>query len=230
MTDLNALSQRNADRWAKAKITRDAAAVAKRLAAPDARGCYQLIARQTAVPWFVIAVIHEREASQNWAASIAQGDRWDRVSTHVPKGRGPFRSFEAAAVDALTNCPPYAARWSDWSAGGAVSLLEQYNGLGYAARGLPSPYVWSGTDQYQKGKFVADGVFDPGVVDKQLGCACILKAMMAIDPTIAFTPATIAPPKPPPRHPQSQPVPAQPPQRSALAAFLSAVLSIFRRK
>src|SRR5437868_3575104 len=101
MVDLVALSRRNADRWARARVTGDAAAVAVRLCAGTAKARYQLIARQTAVPWFVIAVIHEREASQNWAASIAQGDRWDRVSTHVPQGRGPFRSFEAAAIDAL---------------------------------------------------------------------------------------------------------------------------------
>jgi hypothetical protein len=35
--------------------------------------------------------------------------------------------------------------------GGALTLLEQYNGLGYANRGLPSPYIWSGTDRYLKG-------------------------------------------------------------------------------
>lgn len=29
-----------------------------------------------------------------------------------------------------------------------LAKLEQYNGLGYAARGRPSPYIWSGTDQY----------------------------------------------------------------------------------
>lgn len=226
MTDLAALTKRNADRWAKAKITRDAASVAKRLAAPAAKVKYQGIAQETRVPWFVIAVIHEREASQNWMGNLAQGDRWDQVSVHVPKGRGPFPSFERAAVDALVNCAPYAARWKDWSAGGALTLLEQYNGLGYATRGLASPYVWSGTDQYVSGKYVADGVFDPNVVDKQLGCACILKAMMVIDPTITFTGVTITQPKPPPL--SKAPAPQQRPSR--LAAFFMAILSIFKRK
>ena len=80
--------------------------------------------------------------------SLAQGDPWNRVSVHVPAGRGPFKSWEDAAVDALVNCSPYAARNKDWSIGGTLTMLEQYNGLGYAARGRPSPYVWSGTDQY----------------------------------------------------------------------------------
>jgi lysozyme family protein len=104
------------------------------------------------VPWFVIAVIHERECSQSWSRSIAQGDPWDKKSTHVPAGRGPFKSWENAAVDALVNCAPYAARNKDWSIGGILTLLEQYNGLGYASKGLPSPYVWSGTDIYVAGQ------------------------------------------------------------------------------
>jgi lysozyme family protein len=30
---------------------------------------------------------------------------------------------------------------------------------------VASPYVWAGTDQYQSGKYVRDGVYDPNVVD-----------------------------------------------------------------
>jgi len=33
----------------------------------------------------------------------------------------------------------------------------------------PSPYVWSGTDQYNRGKYIADGHYDPHAIDKQLG-------------------------------------------------------------
>ncbi len=80
------------------------------------------------------------------------------------EGRGPFASFEDAAVDALKNCSPYAAKNTDWSVGGLLTMLEQYNGLGYFNKVLPSPYIWSGTDQYVS-KYVADGVFDPNVVD-----------------------------------------------------------------
>jgi lysozyme family protein len=65
-------------------------------------------------------------------------------------------------------------------------LLEEYNGLGYAAHGVPSAYVWSGTDQYVSGKFVADHVYRAGVIDVQEGCAPLLATMMAIDPSIAI--------------------------------------------
>jgi lysozyme family protein len=184
MMDLKALQAANERRWAAAKLTRDFTVAAKRLVAAKAH--YQTVASKTGVPWFIIAVIHERESSQSWNGSLAQGDPWNKVSVHVPAGRGPFNSWEDAAVDALVNCAPHAARWKDWSAGGALTLLEQYNGLGYARRGLPSPYVWSGTDQYAKGKYTRDGKFDPEVVDKQAGCAGLLKAMMHLDQTITF--------------------------------------------
>jgi lysozyme family protein len=180
----------NRQRWQSAKLTRatEFAPVAKRLVTAKAR--YQEVERIAGVPWFVIAVIHQREASQRWDRSIAQGDPWDKVSTHVPKGRGPFAWWKDAALDALKHCAPYATNWKDWTPGGAMTLLELYNGLGYFRKGLPSPYVWSGTDQYRRGKYVADGVFDPNVIDQQLGCAGLILAMQALDPSIAFTSIT----------------------------------------
>jgi lysozyme family protein len=182
MTDLTALRSANERRWANAKPTGDPTPSAKSLVAAKSR--YQTVAAKTGVPWFVIAVIHERESSQNWRASLAQGDPWNRMSIHVPAGRGPFKSWEDAAIDALTECAPYLAHHKDWSIAGTLTQLEQYNGLGYAARDVPSPYLWAGTDQYKSGKFVRDGIFRAAVVDKQPGCATLLQRMMQLDPSI----------------------------------------------
>lgn len=239
MPDLNALTRANASRWSKAKLTRgpEFKPVAARLAAPAAKARYQEISKATGVPWFVIAVIHQRESSQRWDRQLSQGDPLGQVSTHVPKGRGPFfnhdddpplqDAFYRAALDALIDCAPYASKWRDWSPGGAMTLLEQYNGLGYANRGLPSPYVWSGTDQYVKGKYVADGVFDPNAVDKQLGCAGLIMAMMAIDPSISF--GDVKPADPPPKPAPKPTAPTSAPA-SVWGAFVSAILSLFKRK
>jgi len=180
------LLQANAERWKRVKINPNRqsvfSSVAARLSAPAAMARYKAVEARTGVPWWFIAVVHEREASQSWSANIAQGDRWDRKSVHVPAGRGPFKSWEDAAVDALVNCSPYAARNKDWSPAGALTMLEKYNGLGYARRGIPSPYIWSGTNQYVRGKYVADGVFDANAVDQQLGCAGLLIQMKAFAP------------------------------------------------
>jgi lysozyme family protein len=189
MTDISALKRANAARWTQARLTRgpEFKPVAARLVSRKAR--YQAISAKTGVPWFVIAVIHEREAGADpgFGSNIANGQPWSKVTTIVPEGRGPFQSFEDAAYDALVNCAPYAGKWKDWSAGGTLTLLEQYNGLGYANRGLPSPYIWSGTDQYAKGKYVRDGVFDANAIDKQLGCAGLLLAMQTLDASVSFT-------------------------------------------
>lgn len=194
MTDLKLLAQKNAQRWSLMSIVPGLVSiinkVSQRLSAPTAKARYMEVSKSTGVPWEVIAVIHERESGQDWDTSLAQGDPWDRPSTHVPRGRGPFSSWAEAAIDALIVCPPKAGSWHDWSIGGTLTLLEQYNGLGYANGPVdhrvdpptkypsqPSPYIWAGTNQYAHGKYIADGVFDQNHIDKQLGCAALLKTM-----------------------------------------------------
>lgn len=192
MPNLADLKVLEAKRWQAAKTLRGPVftTVAARLIAPDAKAHYLAVEAQTGVPWFFVAVIHDRECSQDWKGSLAQGDPWNRMSVHVPKGRGPFNSWNEAAFDALTHCSPFSARNKDWTIGGLLVSLEQYNGMGYANRGVASPYIWSGTDQYHGGKYVRDGVFDPNAYDKQLGCAGLLKAMMALDSSIKFAEAS----------------------------------------
>lgn len=188
MSALDVLRERNGERWKIMKIDPNLSAVlnkvAERLCAAKDR--YVAVTRRTNVPWWDIAVIHEREASQSWLANLAQGDPWNEVSRHVPKGQGPFNSWEDAAVNALGRTPPFAAANRDWSSGGTLTLLEQYNGLGYASRGLPSPYIWASTNQYHRGKYVADGHFDPNAIDHQLGCAALIASMALIDHSVRF--------------------------------------------
>lgn len=182
----------NETRWQKCQILpnrlAEVVSVAKRLVAPPAKTTYAQIENLTGVPWPFIAVVHEREADQRWSASIAQGDPWNQVSRHIPRGRGPFRSFIEAAVDALKNCAPHAAQWTDWSAGGTLTILEQYNGLGYDEyHAEASPYIWGATDQEMRGKYVGDGEYSAAAWDTQLGCAAMLKQMMELDKSIVFT-------------------------------------------
>lgn len=224
MTNLVDLKNRNQSRWGLMTIntnrsTMIEAAVA-RLSSPSAMVQYADVEHETGVPRNVIAVIHERESSQRWDRSLAQGDPWNQVSTHVPRGRGPFKSWKEAAIDALKNCAPFAARWTDWSPGGTLTLLEQYNGLGYAARGLPSPYIWASTNQYISGKFVADGVFDPGTVDQQIGCAALLKKI----------PSVISIPVPPPLQPSVQPQQKAKVPSNFVQTVLEFILKLFSKR
>ena len=201
MVDLVKLKAANAARWARCQITPSRAAevhaVAVRLAAPAAKARYQEIEKTTGVPWFVIAIIHEREASQNFNCQLGQGDPLNEPSRHIPKGMGPYRNhpddpplqdaFYRCAVDVLQNSSPYAARWKDWSVGGTLTLWVTFNGIGYEAyHNEPSPYDWGATNIEQRGKYSGDGEFAANMWDTQVGCAAMLKGMMAIDPSITF--------------------------------------------
>ncbi len=209
--DIAAIISANENRWQAMHIRANRIAqfdaTAKRLCDPAAKVRYQIIAQGVwGKPdrWWFVAVVHEREAGgpPHWDRQLGQGDPLDRISRHDPQGRGPFfnhpddppgqDAFYRAALDALIDCPPLAGKWLDWSIGGMLTLLEEYNGLGYAARGVPSAYVWSGSDQYTSGKFVADHVYRAGVIDVQEGCAPLLSRMMAIDPSIQFEERAIA--------------------------------------
>lgn len=186
--NLAALTKANAARWAamKADSARNADFVRVAAKLITYKPVFQRIEARTGVPWWVVAVIFQRESGGHFDAYLGNGQPLGSITTEIPRGRGPFRSWEAGCYDALIDCPPYASAWKDWMIGGTMTLLEQYNGLGYAGKLLPSPYIWSGTNQYQRGKYVRDGVFDPNVVDHQLGCAAIIAAMRAKDSSIKF--------------------------------------------
>lgn len=209
MTDIAALKEKNAERWANMHLRADRIpafdATARRLCAPTAKARYEGVTSRLRVlglypvAWWFTAIVSEREygGPPRWDRQLGQGDPLDQVSRHDPAGRGPFIShvtdttpgndaWTRCCLDALIDCAPHAARWTDWSPGGTMTIWEEYNGLGYAAHGVPSAYVWSGSDQYVSGKYVADHDYRANVVDVQEGCAPLLSRMMAIDPSIQF--------------------------------------------
>lgn len=196
----------NIDRWNTAKFTRSSQINAQAVKIEANRARYEAVSKQTGVPWDVIGVIHYRESSGDFRGVLHNGQKiinTGKKTTLVPKGRGPFNTWEEAALDALNVCPPYAAKNKDWSIAGTLDILERYNGLGYRNKGLPSPYLWAGTDQYVKGKYVADGKYDPNHVDQQLGVAPILMKLR-----------------------ENQ----KPKKANPLADLLAAILSLFRKK
>ncbi|MEE2752035.1 MAG: hypothetical protein VX519_11455, partial [Myxococcota bacterium] len=58
-----------------------------------------------------------------------------------------------------------------------ATYAEYYNGLGYSDRGVSSPYVFSGTDQYNRGKYVSDGRYSRLTRDNQLGVVKMVQAI-----------------------------------------------------
>lgn len=174
-----------AKQWDAMVIKQDRAAEFHRLAqfAVDHKARYQDIESRTkGIPWWLIAVLHRRESDANFNTYLGNGDPLSVPTRHVPKGRGPFHSFEDGAVDALHL--DHLDRVQDWRLEKALYYCELFNGGGYDAHGLPSPYVWGGTNQQKAGKYTSDGHFNGVAWDKQPGCAPIIKAMMELDQTI----------------------------------------------
>jgi lysozyme family protein len=146
---------------------------------------YKAVEDVTGVPWWLIAGLHMREADFNFHTYMGNGEPLNRRTRLVPRGRGPFPSWEAGAIDALK----YDGLSSviDWRIEKALWMAEKYNGLGYENRALPSPYVFGGTNVQRAGKYVADGRWSSSTWDRQLGVAPVFQRLAEIDPTIEFT-------------------------------------------
>lgn len=158
---------------------------------------YAALAKRAGVPWYLVAVVHQREGSGNFSQSVRDGQR-------LPAGL----SWED---DALAVMQERCGGWNNWSLPGLLYRLEAYNGFGYRQYQVNSPYLWSFATCYTKGKFAADGRFDPDQVDKQPGTAVILHRMAAQGlitiPGAAVSPAAPATVAPGPR-PAGDAVPA----------------------
>lgn len=131
------------------------------------------------IPWMFIGVVHGMECGFNFAGHLHNGDPLQARTVHVPAGRPaagppPF-TWRQSAADALTLKRFHEV--GDWSVPHMLYLLEKYNGFGYRMRRVPTPYLWSFSNLYEKGKFVQDGRFDPEAVSRQCGAALMLKAV-----------------------------------------------------
>jgi hypothetical protein len=49
---------------------------------------------------------------------------------------------------------------------------------------VPSPYLFGATNIQKPGKYIADGVWSARAIDKQIGCAALIKVMMDLDASI----------------------------------------------
>lgn len=211
--------------WNSATLTRrtEALAIADRILKVYDR--YTPITQKTGVPEWAIGILHYRESNLNFGTYLGNGQSLSRRTTIVPKGRGPFASFEEGGVDALK----YEGldKVGNWTAARFLFESEKYNGFGYYMRGVNSPYVWGGTSHQQRGKFTSDGVFNSNVMDTQLGSAAILKALCERSAKIRnqLSPSVPAP-TPAPKPPEAPMLPANitPAQ---VAGILRVVLAMF---
>lgn len=162
--------------------------IRKRVNHPRARDRYIEVERATNVPWFVIAIIHNLESSVRFDRHLHNGDPLTARTYRVPKGRpregNPPFSWPESAIDALR--VDDLDRWSDWSLPGIAFVLERYNGWGYRKYhpSVKSPYLWSFSSAYTRGKYTSDGSFSKSAVSRQCGGMVLLHALMDADQSI----------------------------------------------
>lgn len=160
---------------------------------------YKSVEKRSNVPWYVIAILHSLESSLDFNTHLHNGDPLTARTVNVPPGRPingkPKFSWEESAIDALEY--DGLTTWNDWSIEGTCYRFEMYNGWGYRMYHpeVKSPYLWSFSNQYTKGKYKSDGHFDPDLVSQQCGAMVILKRMeeRGIIPNISMSPISINP-------------------------------------
>lgn len=167
----------------------------------DNKDRYDIIEKQTTAPWWFVATLHHMEAGGNFNCHLANGDpliaRTVNEPVGLPKfGKPPF-SWEEAATAVL-----FSKGWSpeneglDWTdTAKCLYRMESYNGWGYRLyhSDCLSPYLWSGTNHYIKGKYASDGKYDPELVSKQVGCVPIMAALGVIPELTIEDPESLTP-------------------------------------
>ncbi|MBW4616656.1 MAG: peptidoglycan-binding protein [Desmonostoc vinosum HA7617-LM4] len=141
---------------------------------------YKSVEKESNVPWYVIASIHLLEGSLNFSTHLHNGDPLSAKTVNVPSGRpsgNPPFIWTTSAIDAL-ECDGLSD-WTDWSIEGICYCLEKYNGWGYRSyhSEVKSPYLWSFSEHYTKGKYQSDEHFNPNLVSEQCGGIVILKRL-----------------------------------------------------
>jgi len=148
---------------------------ARRMASREAR--YRAITDPMGVPWYWLAAVHELEHSGRFTTSMVVRDaidtppgqpvrdptitdaQWDNTARDLLRGRG-------------------LPSWRDWSVAGLLYQWERYNGFGYRTHDVPTPYLWSYSNQYTTGKFIRANVFSPTTVSAQPGAAVLLRRLI----------------------------------------------------
>lgn len=159
-----------------------------------ARATYEAAGGPLGIPWWFVGILHGLECSFDFGKHLHNGDPLTARTVREPPGRPrdgspPFTWLESA-FDALRR--KRFDGQADWSVGTVLDRFERYNGLGYRTRGLNSPYLWSFSTHWEKGKFVRDGVFDPEAPSSQCGAGVLLKRLEAlgiVDPARPLDPA-----------------------------------------
>jgi lysozyme family protein len=167
----------------KTKLEWENAAISAANAIKSGKKRYQKIEKATGVPWWVVGGIHHMEGDCNFGTHLANGDSLDHRTVNEPSGlpsdgEPPF-TWEEAAVAAIEHegWQSTLINWRNLMV--ALQKCEEYNGLGYKNEHptVLTPYLWSGTNNYYRGKYVEDNLWDEYAVSEQVGLVPVWNAL-----------------------------------------------------
>ena len=134
------------------------------------------------ISWPFIGITHGLECSFSFEKHLHNGDPLTARTVHVPAGRpktgSPPFSFQESALDAIQL--EGLDTVDNWTLADMLFRWEKFNGFGYRRPdiNIHTPYLWSFSNHYERGKFVGDGVFDASAVSRQCGAAVMLKGLV----------------------------------------------------
>jgi lysozyme family protein len=151
------------------------------------KSAYKSIMEATGVPWQIVGVLHSMECGLRFDQHLHNGDPLNRRTVHAPPGRpvhgSPPFTFVESAIDALQY--DHLAGLTEWGLAETLYRMERYNGMGYRKTDIVTPYLWSFSNHYRRGKYVEvkkNGeyvpVFDADLVSEQCGAAVLLRRLV----------------------------------------------------
>lgn len=147
---------------------------------------YKVVAEACNFPIDLLFALHYRESSLNFLGVLHNGERilgTGRKTKLVPAGRGPFKTWEEAAIDAINMKKGIFP--TEWTFETKLIFAERFNGLGYRNTREYSPYVFAGTNAHDEtGKYVADGKYSASAPEKQLGVASLILGLNLSAPLV----------------------------------------------
>lgn len=158
---------------------------------------FNLVAKETNIPWWLVATINSLEMGRNMNGTILNGEPWKQKTKKHPAGLGPWKNWVEAAVWGLRYGAKQwgfdLAKWS-WGVGDCFYFAESWNGHGARSDAgkdfnppYASAYIYSATQFYSSGKFVEvetkpgsgkyKSVVNRDLVSQQLGVMAFAKAL-----------------------------------------------------
>ena len=137
------------------------------------------------VPPELICAIHERESGCNFDTYLQNGDPLGKPTVHFPQNIPVYYNFVDSAVAAIEEqFKGYPYDQELYVKGNSINTMSKITKMANRYNGVSkhvSSYVWSGSEKYQGGMYVADFKYDATKTDERPGVYALVSGLMNVD-------------------------------------------------